>query len=117
MDDRDDVMRRIAEDLGLDWQLVKRAGDAVRAEREAETVRALCRIDEVAAQVAADATHDWLRPALSAAGFAPQDVERFEVTWVREDGFRPGLFAQEGVEYGRCAVGYDCPPWPEADGS
>ena len=70
-------------------------------------------IDKIAAEVASDVTRDWLRPALSAAGFAPQDVERFEVTYVREDGFRPGLFAQEGDS--TCAVGYDCPPWPKAE--
>lgn len=65
--------------------------------------------DRVAEQV----TRDFLRPALDAAGFAPQDVDRFEVTYVREDGFRPGLFAQECD--GTCAVGYDCPPRPKAE--
>lgn len=54
-------------------------------------------------------TRDFLRPALAAA--AVEDVERYEVTWVREDGFQPGIFQQEGD--GTYAVGYSCPPWPE----
>lgn len=58
-------------------------------------------------------THKFLRPALAAAGV--EDADQYTAHWVREDGFRPGLFAQDGVEYGRCAVGYDCPPWPKAE--
>jgi hypothetical protein len=60
-------------------------------------------------EVAEQVTRDFLRPALAAAGV--EDVDKYEVSWVREDGFRPGLFAQEGD--GTCAVGYSCPPWPE----
>jgi hypothetical protein len=59
-------------------------------------------------EVAEQVTRDFLRPALAAAGV--DDVDKYEVSWVREDGFRPGLFAQDGD--GTCAVGYSCPPWP-----
>jgi hypothetical protein len=63
-------------------------------------------------EVAEQVTRDFLRPALAAAGV--DDVDKYEVSWVREDGFRPGLLAQDGVEYGRCPPS-SCPPWPKAE--
>lgn len=62
-------------------------------------------------RVAEQLTRDFLRPALLAAGFDGEVAERYEVSYVREDGFRPGLFAQEGVEYGQCPPS-SCQPWP-----
>lgn len=117
---RDEMLRQMAADMDVPQELIDRAlrgtaaafADALhwsRVEREA-----MAHAVELATPVVcAEVTRDWLRPALGAAGFAPQDVERFEVTYVRDDGFRPGLFAQESD--GTCAVGYDCPPWPKAE--
>lgn len=115
-DEREQSLRQIADDLGVDWDEIKAAGEmwaAAQAERDAEAARMFAYVDSQMPRITAELNRDWLRPALDAAGFAPQDVERFEVTYVRDDGFRPGLFAQEGD--GTCAVGYGCPPWPKAD--
>lgn len=112
MDERDDKMRQIAADLGIDWDELKACEDAWLA-RDARMAEMAARFDEVAPQIAAAVTRDFLRPALLAAGFDGEVAEQYEVSWVREDGFRPGLFAQEGDR--ACAPGNltPCPPWPD----
>lgn len=120
---RDELLRQTAADLDLPEEIVAKAlsnsADAFtaalyrsRVEREAMAEAVELAIPAVCAEV----TRDFLRPALDAAGFAPQDVERFEVTYVREDGFRPGMFAQESDGNADCAgAHWNCQPWPEAD--
>lgn len=67
-------------------------------------------------RVAEQLTRDFLRPALRAAGFDGDVADTYEVTWVREDGFRPGLFAQEGDGNADCAgAHWNCQPWPKAE--
>jgi hypothetical protein len=112
MGERDDKLRQIAAGIGIDWDELKACEDAWLA-RDARMAELAARFDEVAPQIAAEVTRGFLRPALLAAGFDGEVAEQYEVTWVREDGFRPGLFAQEGD--GTCAFGYSCPPWPSDD--
>lgn len=69
-------------------------------------------IDKIAAEVASDVTRDFLRPALNAAGFAPQDVERYEVTYVQENvkPCRPIYCARHygNVVDAECVGAYQC---------
>jgi len=114
MDERDDKIRQIAADLGIDWDeftAVDSVWAAIEHERAAEAARMTAYVDVMMPRITADLTRNFLRPALAAAGV--DDVDRYEVSWVREGGFRPGLFAQEGDR--ACAPGNltPCPPWPD----
>lgn len=117
---RENALRLLAEGLEVDWDSVRAVGDAwaaLQAERDAEAARMFAYVDSQMPRITAELTRDFLRPALAAAGFDGDVAERYEVAWERAPycgGFNPGMFAQEGVEYGRCPES-SCPPWPEAD--
>lgn len=124
MNDRDELMRRMAADMDVPQDIVETAFcgaaesffTALRQATDRERVWMSWGLDIALPVVCEEVTRDFLRPGLRAAGFDGDVADQYEVTYVREDGFRPGLFAQEGVEYGRCPAS-ECPPWPQADTS
>lgn len=122
MDERDEILQRIAGDIGVDWDALKAVGDAwdaALAERDAEAARMSAYVDAEMPRIAADLTRDFLRPALLAAGFDGDVAERYEVTYESAPycgGFNPDMFAQDGDGKADCAgAHWNCQPWPEAE--